>query len=202
MSKKQIVVVAIILLSITVVSWIISLNYFQPVPVSGAVNETIGSVAGGAELAPTEGETDWSALQENLELGQNLTEIFRGHFSPEFEKSNPEWVQATREAFAKFEGLEIKEAHIEPELGVTSPAAYYSLTKADSSKIEDEVRELATFLPFAMILNFDSGRTIRVKTANPEQISVDLIKSFSNVLTAIVNREESKTGSAPILTDD
>lgn len=190
MSFKQIFSGALIVIAMAIAVWLFSQKNQGRPSTSQTTNEA--ETAGGAVMAPSEGETDWSALQENAELGQIFTETFRGHFSADFEQANPEWVHEVREAFAKFESLQVKEARIEPELGVTTPAVFYSLLKADGSKSEDEARELATYLPFAMILTFDSGRTIHVKTSSPEAPSPELTKSFANALAAIVNRESSK----------
>ena len=198
MSTKQILSGALILIAIATSGWFLSHRAPGQASPSQIAVEAGSSGAGSATLAPSEGETDWAQLQENPELGQNLTETFRGHFSPELEKANPEWVHETREAFAKFESLQIKEARIEPELGVTTPAVFYSLEKADGSKTDDEARELATYLPFAMILTFDAGRTIHVKTLSPEQPSPDTTKSFANALAAIVNREAAKNSTGPL----
>jgi hypothetical protein len=198
MSTKKILAGALLLIAIVAASWFLTQRNSGLGANSRIAGDLGAADAGGAELATYEGETDWDFLKENSELGQNLTEIFRGHFGDEIEKENPEWVQETREAFAKFEALQVKEARVEPELGVTTPTVFYRLLKTDGTKTEDEARELATYLPFAMILTFDADRTIHVKTANPEPPSTDLTKSFANTLVAIVNREDSKSSSGPL----
>ncbi|CAN5611956.1 hypothetical protein BH10BDE1_BH10BDE1_33730 [soil metagenome] len=189
MSSNKLFLVFCAVLVLASAAWIVSRQHssatvmVNPRPVD----------AGSAALAPTGEETDWASFQDNVELGSALSETFRGHFSDDIEKSNPEWVQSSREAFAKMESLAVKEARIEPELGLSTPSVFYTLTRTDGSTVDDEARELPNDLPFAILLSFDANRTVRVKTATTEKPTEELKTQFANLIVAIVNREQSKS---------